>query len=636
MGRSAATRGLVGVVVVFAASALLPRATAATTSRILSVPAPAPGRLTVAVVRFPARAHTRVGRLRRIGSAPRGGSSAFVLGTARTSLPGHPRIGLVAIVNFGGTSSQRAIRRRISASRGFVVDFVGDPERYRGKLAAALTRITRRGWTVDALELPPASADPAYRSPRVLLDQVRRFLIGKPDAAFVAALRGRKTPSQASPPPAPAPPPPSPPLPAPALVPVSSDTFTNSSSAHRTQVEPDSFAFGSTVVTAFQSGRFYDGGASDIGFAKSDDVGHTWTNGFLPGLTTYLGSGAFDRASDPTVAYDAKHGVWLIASIGIQQAALPDGAAVVVSRSTDGGTTWGAPVTVATGMSLDKEWIVCDNHPASPFYGRCYMEWDAVPAGETIEMSTSVDGGATWGTAKTPAGTPKGYAGQPLVLPSGRVVVPFDNPDSTALLAFDSPDGGVTWTSASQVTTVSDHEVAGDLRTEPIPSAEIDGGGTIYVVWQDCRFRPGCSANDLVMASKAAGDPSWSPVTRIPIDSASSTVDHFIPGLGVDPGTSGPAAHLSLAFYYYPQSNCTDATCELDVGLVSSADAGATWTAPLQLAGPMSIGWLPPTTGGSMVGDYISTSYVAGTALPFFAVANAPSGGSFDEAIYTR
>jgi hypothetical protein len=36
-----------------------------------------------------------------------------------------------------------------------------------------------------------------------------------------------------------------------------------------------------------------------------------------------------------------------------------------------------------------------------------------------------------------------------------------------------------------------------------------------------------------------------------------------------------------------------------------------------------------------MVGDYISTSFVHNDAVPFFAEANPPTGGSFDEGIAT-
>src|SRR5919201_1653212 len=120
-----------------------------------------------------------------------------------------------------------------------------------------------------------------------------------------------------------------------ALTKLSTDPFTNTSSQHRTQVEPDSFAFGSTIVAAFQSGRFFDGGASDIGWATSTDAGGTWKHGFLPRITKYQGAGPYDRASDPSVAYDAAHQVWLIQSLALRETPSVSGAAVVVSRSSD-------------------------------------------------------------------------------------------------------------------------------------------------------------------------------------------------------------------------------------------------------------------------------------------------------------
>jgi hypothetical protein len=51
---------------------------------------------------------------------------------------------------------------------------------------------------------------------------------------------------------------------------VSSDPFTNTTSQHATELEPDTFSSGSTVVSAFQVGRFFSGGATDIGFANVD------------------------------------------------------------------------------------------------------------------------------------------------------------------------------------------------------------------------------------------------------------------------------------------------------------------------------------------------------------------------------
>ena len=66
----------------------------------------------------------------------------------------------------------------------------------------------------------------------------------------------------------------------------STDTFTNSDSQHAAEVEPGILASGSTIVTAFQIGRRFNRGASDIGFATSTNGGTSWTSGLLPNLTT--------------------------------------------------------------------------------------------------------------------------------------------------------------------------------------------------------------------------------------------------------------------------------------------------------------------------------------------------------------
>ena len=49
-----------------------------------------------------------------------------------------------------------------------------------------------------------------------------------------------------------------------AVTQISSDPYTNTDSQHATQVEPDSFAFGNTIVAVVQTGRFFNGGASNI------------------------------------------------------------------------------------------------------------------------------------------------------------------------------------------------------------------------------------------------------------------------------------------------------------------------------------------------------------------------------------
>jgi hypothetical protein len=106
----------------------------------------------------------------------------------------------------------------------------------------------------------------------------------------------------------------------PGVVQISADPYTSASAPtgrHATEVEPDTFAWGSTIVTAFQVGRVFNGGATDIGWATSSNGGVSWTQGFLPGTSLEaMRPGSFFAASDPSVAYDARHRVWLISWLG--------------------------------------------------------------------------------------------------------------------------------------------------------------------------------------------------------------------------------------------------------------------------------------------------------------------------------
>jgi len=412
------------------------------------------------------------------------------------------------------------------------------------------------------------------------------------------------------------------------LLQLSSDPYTNPTSQHATEVEPDTFASGSTFVSAFQQGRFFDGGGSNIGFATSTNGGSTFTSGSLPSSTVFATpAGFYQRASDASVAFDAKHGVWLISWLGILSPSGP--VDVLVSRSTDG-LHWSSPFVVNNdGHFNDKNWTVCDNTSTSPFFGHCYTEFDDNTLGDQVEMSTSSNGGVNWTPAQTTQNKAFGIGGQPLVQPNGTVIVPINGFTrfNFTINAFVSNDGGASWGSTHRVAVVNFRHPAGGIRASiPLPSAEMDASGKVYVVWSDCVFEPGCSASDLVFSTSTNGN-VWSKTTRIPLDAVGSGVDHFIPGLAVDRSTSGSSAHLAVTFYYYPNANCTAATCQLDVGFSTSSDGGASWTSNTQLAGPMTLSWLPNTTQGRMVADYLSTSFVGSPAFPAFAVAQAPGGG---------
>jgi hypothetical protein len=408
---------------------------------------------------------------------------------------------------------------------------------------------------------------------------------------------------------------------------ISQDSFSNGSSQHMTEVEPGAASWGPTIVAAFQVARVYGGGGADIGFATSINGGISWTQGYLPGLTQWYQGGANSAASDAAVAYDAKHGKWLIC-------ALPIGnwTTITVSRSSNG-ITWDNPIQVIQNVDSDKNWITCDNTPTSPYYGNCYVEWDNPDEGDLLYMSTSSDGGLTWSARQTTQGNDYGIGGNPVVLPNGNVVVPYADFNG-GMSSFMSTNGGQSWTRAISVASAPSHGEAGNLRSAGLPSATIDGGGRVYLSWPDCSFESGCGANDIVFSSSTDGT-HWTSKQRIPLDAVGSGVDHFIVGMGADSRTSGNTAHLGLTYYYYPVSNCGN-NCQLYAGFSLSRDGGQTWTAGRQLGPAMQTTWLPNTFSGRMVADYVATVFPAGgRAFPIFAQAFQPVNGTFQEAIYT-
>jgi len=420
------------------------------------------------------------------------------------------------------------------------------------------------------------------------------------------------------------------------LTQVSNDTFKNATSQHETEVEPNSFAVGKTIVTVFQEGRFTDGGASDIGFSTSTDGGTTWTHGNLPGITKIEGSGTYDRASDPSVTYNAKTRTWLAETLALSESGGVHGAAVLVSPSKNG-ITWGNPVTVSiveSGGYYDKPWIGCDNTATSPFFGNCYVEWDDFAQFDLLQMSTSTDGGKTWGAKKTTVGAASGTGGVPLVQPNGTVIVPADDPFLSSVIAFGSKNGGQSWSAPVTVALINEHGVGGGMRSLPLIQAQIDAAGKVYVVWADCSFRVGCPSNDIVMSTSIDGL-TWTQPSRIPIDPVTSTIDHFTPGIAILNGTSGSNAHIAVTFDALLQANCST-NCNLAVGYISSPNGGAGWAAPKLLAKGISPNWLPSTSSGQMLGDYNGVAYPGTKAHAVFATAQAPVGSTLNEPMDTN
>lgn len=211
--------------------------------------------------------------------------------------------------------------------------------------------------------------------------------------------------------------------------------------------------------------------------------------------------------------------------------------------------------------------------------------------------------------------------------PDGTVVIGFiDGCHKFKRRTFISRDGGSTFFGPFEIAARDGRYPGGFLRTLGGLSLDVDADGTIYAAWPDCYFRPPrieghrCGTHNDIALSTSQDGHHWTDIVRVPIDPVTSSVDHFLPAIAIDPQTSGSSAHIGIVYYFYPEQVCGPRTCQPSVGFVSSTDGGATW-AVQQLAGPFKNTWFPLTSGGYMVGEYIGISFVDGSVVTVFPMA---------------
>ena len=401
---------------------------------------------------------------------------------------------------------------------------------------------------------------------------------------------------------------------------LSRDPYRTADAQHETEVEPDSFTFGRTTVAAFQVGRRFDGAATNVGWATTADDGATWRSGLLPGLTVAPGvPGPNARASDPVVAYDAAHRIWLISTLALagQTTRLP------VNRSDNGGASWGFPVNAleeraVDGVAFDKNWLSCDNTPSSPFYGRCYLVYTHSADRDMLAVTWSTNGGLDWSPPAN-IGVRPGVGVFPAIRPTGELVVVYLlQGGGFSIAASRSADGGATWGPSVRIAAVDGGCRIPDFRGFSLPSAEVDRNGRVWAAWHDCAS-PGASRDNAVFVSTSADGSQWS--APVAVTRGRNAV---LPAIGIDAATG----RVAVAYMRSRPAG-------IDVELTVSTGSTAVWSTPRRLsARSMPLAWMPDTTSGRMLGDYISVHYASGRPLVVWVLANEPVRGSFRQAVY--
>ena len=275
------------------------------------------------------------------------------------------------------------------------------------------------------------------------------------------------------------------------------------------------------IVGVYQESRFRDGGARTLNFTTSMDGGLTWTEGSLPLITQEFG-GPWERASDPWVAFGLNNRVYCV-SLDFNETTPPN--QIGVSVSTDGGLTWGPPLSVFNSELdfNDKEAIEVDTHPSSPQFGNVYVAWDiniaqgSGIAAQHLVVSRSTDGGASYLQPAVLRTAGNNIGAIPRVAPDGTVYVmwagTFPGLPSWSIFLSRSTDGGATFSTPRLIQALNQQSVPFIRDGSILPSMAIDRTNSdIYLVWADTRWT---GVDQTTLSYSRDGGATWSAPIRV-------------------------------------------------------------------------------------------------------------------------
>ncbi|HLY59824.1 MAG TPA: sialidase family protein [Terriglobia bacterium] len=254
-----------------------------------------------------------------------------------------------------------------------------------------------------------------------------------------------------------------------------------------------------------------------------------------------------------------------------------------VRRSQDGGKTWESqhiPIIeheTKPGMPFeDKPYIVADNS-RGPHAGNLYVGWTRWTIEDSqILLSRSTDDGKTWsapieidekrGLPRDDNGAAEGFSG--VVGPDGTLYAVWALGDH--IVFTSSRDGGLNFSTPQNIIPVAPimFHVDDVARANGFPVLAMDPRkGKLYVTWSD--YRNG--EVDVFCSTSIDRGRTWTREARVNSDAVHNGADHFFHWLAVDP-TSGDA---DVIFY---DRRDDPGNRKAKVVLARSTDGGKTFT----------------------------------------------------------
>ncbi len=354
-------------------------------------------------------------------------------------------------------------------------------------------------------------------------------------------------------------------------------------------------------------------GDRSCGYGVSFDGGQSWpVVGVVPGIQTGSG-GQFDRGTDPSVVFD-RNGSAFYTCLAFNLFPPGTGSAgtIFVSKSTDGGATWGAPVVALTGEDSpgnsinefeDHQFVTAN--PANG-HGRTWAQ--------PVPISTRA-GNATFQDSFSAAGKDPN-----IVYVTFGAFANAGLPNWNRIYIAKSSDGGVTFSPPQLLAEVAP-------LPDPLPNASWRSDNNLwvavdrrtnqlYVNYAD--YNAG-DADVRVMRVRDRGDRfEVQGTTRVNDDGPGS--DQFFPFV-----TVAPSGRVDVCFQdrrYAPGNALIFATCAF------SGNGGATFANLQVTTTPFD------ASNNDFIGDYNWQASTDSAVRPSFVGDGVPGGDSSAQEVF--
>ncbi|MEO6695085.1 MAG: T9SS type A sorting domain-containing protein [Ignavibacteria bacterium] len=337
-----------------------------------------------------------------------------------------------------------------------------------------------------------------------------------------------------------------------------------------------------------------------VGYSYSSDGGVSWSEGILLDSTLLPG---FPRNSDPVVGTDTA-GNFYIAVISIGGTG-----ALAVYKSTDGGVTFPSAYLIANSGSEDKEYMETDFNPASPYCNTIYMSWTRFSTGSGIKITRSSNAGVNWTAPVNVSDNSSGGQGSDVAVgPDGEVYVSWlDGNSSNDIVKLDrSTNGGQTFSTDIDVTAGSTPfiPISSSGVTFPSIGADVSNGprrGNVYITFCDARNGDA----DIFLTRSTDKGLSWSPPVRVNDDAVGNNKLQCWPWIGVN-----DSGFISIIYF---DSRNTASNEIIEAYMAHSTDGGLTFTNYKLSSQPTTTN---QPNNDVRFGDYIGIDYYKNRIVP--------------------